>query len=97
MPSLELDQSLLGDIILCDPVTSRGRKSLANLNLSEPFITPKFFYDHLRVSSKYDELSAYNAPNANEETTLNYQYTLSYEQFEEIKVRLKSFNACFTR
>lgn len=43
MEHKELSEVMLGDIILCDPITSKGRKSLNNLGLTDKDVSPSFF------------------------------------------------------
>lgn len=54
-----LDEQVIGDIILCEPITRKGKEALTNLGLTTNDITPSFFYNYLRVSSKYDEKKEY--------------------------------------
>ena len=94
----ELDEQIIGDIILCDPITRKGRNSLANLELTEKDITLEYFYKFLWVSSKYDENKEYDADeidNLKDDNSLYYQYTADYEQFKSAQSRLKKFNRRF--
>lgn len=94
----ELDEQIIGDIILCDPITRKGKYSLANLGLAEENITPEFFYRNLRVPSKYDkniEYIDYENEKTKTDNSLYYQYTADYEQFKDAQQRLNSFNRRF--
>lgn len=91
-----LNEGLLGDIILCDPVTSRGKKSLENLGLQNA-ITEDFFYNILRVKSKFDEDEEPEDRDIDElENGLFCQYTLEAEQFREMRSRLEDFEDSLT-
>lgn len=95
----KLDEIALGDIILCEPITRKGKASLSRLGLSTDDISPAYFFDKLRVPSKYGERSEYK-PEAVKHIPYNnqlyYQYTVDSIQFEELKNRLKRFNARFS-
>lgn len=93
-----LTEQLLGDIILCDPVTSKGKDSLYRLGLSVKEITPSYFYKFLRAESKYDENKEYDeiVNNRNIENSLYYQYTVDNVQFKSLKNQLSEFNKRFS-
>ena len=51
------DEQTLGDIILFDPVTPKGRgalEELRNMGLDAKEITPSFFFKELRAESVYN-------------------------------------------
>lgn len=94
----ELKEELIGDIILCEPITRKGKESLERLGLSPEDITSTYFYDHLYVTSKYDDKREFETTASNQTATDNslyYQYTVDNIQFEELKERLRTFNARF--
>lgn len=93
-----LNEETISDIILCEPITRKGKEALNRLGLTTTDISPSYFYDNLRIASKYDEKKAYeekiSAPNY-ERSHLYYQYTVDHIQFEELQERLKKFNSRF--
>lgn len=92
-----LDETLLGDLILCEPITTKGRASLSRLGLSANEISSSYFYKKLRVASKYNENSnyIYRGKDASVDDKLYYQYTVGAIQYEELKRRLHMFNLRF--
>lgn len=94
----KLDEIAIGDIFLCEPITRKGRASLKRLGLSTDVISSTYFFNYLRVPSKYEENSEYRAKaedRISDSNQLYYQYTVDSIQFEELKSRLKRFNARF--
>lgn len=92
-----LDEDTIADIILCEPITRKGVEALKRLELSKD-ISPSYFYNHLRVVSKYDESKEYINNAVNQiinRTPLYYEYTVDYIQFEELKKRLRRFDKRF--
>jgi hypothetical protein len=91
----ELDEATIADIILCEPITSKGRESLTRLGLTTQDISPSYFLNTIRVESKYDEDKEYETKERNRsaQTELYYKYTVDYIQFEELKNRLMRFRS----
>lgn len=92
-----LDEQAIGDIILCEPITRKGKEALDRLGLSIQEISPSYFYENLRVASKYDEDKSYENKISDQmqDNHLYYQYTVDFMQFKELKNRLKEFNSRF--
>ncbi len=98
MENRMLNEENIGDIILCEPITRKGREALNRLGLTTEDITPAYFYNNIRVSSKYESNKEYENKvfdQINDGNCLYYQYTVDYIQFETIKDRLKRFNSRF--
>lgn len=98
MENKELSEVMLGDIILCDPITSKGRKSLNNLGLTDKDVSPSFFYKNLCVESQYEKNKKFCVQTNNHTDNskcLYYQYTVNNEQFKEAQARLEEFNSRF--
>lgn len=89
-----LDEETIGDIILCDPITSNGKECLDRLGLTIEDVSPTYFYDKLRVASKYDESKSYS-PKILDRNPLYYQYSVDFEQFNSLQKQLADFNARF--
>lgn len=99
MDELILNEELLGDIILCDPITRKGKLSLARLHLSEEDVSPDFFYNEIRVKSVYETDKEYKKHEDSSDGSnryLYYQYTVDFEQFKEIKKRSNNFASRFS-
>ncbi|MCH5172528.1 MAG: hypothetical protein J1F31_06855 [Erysipelotrichales bacterium] len=93
-----LDETMLGDIILCEPITKKGRLSLARLHLSDEDVSPSFFYNKIRVESIYganQTFKEYEDGTDDSNRNLYYQYTTDFEQFKEIQERLENFDSRF--
>jgi len=91
----KLTQDNLSDIILCDPITSKGLESLGQLGLNtEEHVSPDYFYDNLYITPKYREEALFNEYNTNEK--LEYSYSVSVERFKELKAKLENFEKKFT-
>lgn len=90
----KLDEDTISNIILCEPITKKGVESLSRLGLSTNEIAPDYFYDKLRVESKYDEHRSFIEARS-QEPGLYYQYTIDYEQFKSLQNRLKEFDSRF--
>lgn len=93
-----LDEETIADILLCEPITRKGIEALNRLGLTIKDVSPSYFYDNLRVSSKYEENKEYIKNSSGpmfERTSLYYQYTVDYMQFEELQKRLRRFNLRF--
>jgi len=93
-----LNEEAISDIILCEPITRKGKEALNRLGLTTEDISPSFFYDNLRIASKYDEGKAYEKKTSDPNYGRNhlyYQYTVDHIQFEELQDRLKKFNSRF--
>ncbi len=92
-----ITEETIGDIILCEPITRKGKEALNRLGLTIDDINPSFFYENLRVVSKYDVAKDYEEKKSNyEHTHLFYQYTVDRIQFNDIKERFKKFNSRFS-
>ena len=50
-----LDEEKISDIILCEPITRKGKEALDRLGLTTTEINISYFYDNLRVESKYEK------------------------------------------
>lgn len=90
-----LDEEIISDIILCEPITRKGRESLGRLGLSIADINMPYFYNNLRVPSRYDKNSIYHNKTTEQQNynhnILYYQYTVDYIQFKVLKGRLEKF------
>ncbi len=83
----KLNSETIHDILVCEPITEKGRNSLANLGLSNDVSVP-FFYEKLIVKSKYKFSKQNGDPVYG---PLFYQYTLAQNQLEEILNNNKKF------
>ena len=94
---LQISEEMLSDIILCEPVTRKGLEALGRLGLSD-VITVDYFYEHLRVESKFEIGKKYESQREtvdDSDNILYYQYTVSFEQFENAQKRLAEFDSRF--
>lgn len=92
----KLNENDIGNIILCDPITSRGIEALTALGITPDEITPSFFYENIFTPSKYDEnvqTPATNTDSMNE--ALYYRYTSTNQQIEAIQNQMRIFNERF--
>jgi len=95
----KLNERDLGNIILCEPITSRGIKALQELELQNDVTVEDFFRD-LYIPPKYYEKQSsvitedQSSDNASEEY-LQHIYTEPDEIFNEKKDRLKLFDDKF--
>lgn len=89
-----LDEQMISDIILCDPITTKGKDSLKNLHLAQD-IDSKYFYTNLYVQSKYAKDKKFHDITDNENNLLYYEYTSDSIRFEMLKIRLERFNEKF--
>lgn len=66
--------------------------------MTDKDVSPCFFYKYLCVESQYEKDKVFqdksNSDTANPKC-LYYQYTVSYEQFQEVRNRLEEFNTRF--
>lgn len=91
-----LNENFIGDLLLCDPITSRGIKALNNLGIDTHLITPDYFIDKIRVASKYDtDDSVFYFEEDYEQEGLVYRYTSSQLQRQAIKDQLQYFDGQF--
>ena len=88
-----LDKKALGDIILCDPITTKGIQSLQSLGLVME-ITEEFFFECLCVKPKYGESVYFKS--SNNDPIFHHEYSESKELFNEKKKLLKEFCKKFT-
>lgn len=99
MDKLVLNEKMLGDIILCEPITKKGQKSLERLKLSVEDVNPTFFYNKIRVESIYGingKFIEHEDSPVDSNRNLYYQYTVDFEQFKEIHERLENFDSRFS-
>jgi len=96
----KINEKDLGNIILCDPITDRGKEALEELKLKE-VVTENYFLDNLYIPPKYyerqsaditDEQSAY----INKKECLQYNYSVTNKIFKDRKDKLEYFDAKFT-
>ena len=87
-----LNESILRDLILCDPITRKGKEALNNLGLTD-LVTPDFFYDKLRIPSIYDEKREFKEITVSlpDRDAMFYQYTIDKEQYNTIKEHQQRF------
>ena len=91
-----LSEEAIGDLLLCEPITTKGRQDLIRLGLSTAIVTPKYFYENLRVEPKFSlESNDSSKPSPDNGDYLYYQYTIDNVQFDVLKGRLKKFNSRF--
>ncbi|MBR1863603.1 MAG: hypothetical protein IJ806_05910 [Ruminococcus sp.] len=93
-----LNEELIGDILLCDPVTRRGKECLKRIGLTVDDINLDFFYDNICVQSQFDSSRSYEPIKSNiisNPKTLYYQYTVDFEEYKYAKEQLVSFNERF--
>ncbi len=98
MDNRELNEEAIADIVLCEPITRKGKQALKRLGLTTAEISISYFYDNIRVESKYDEDKVYKYDGSDKKYDRNclyYQYTVDAIQFETIQDQLKRFNARF--
>lgn len=90
-----LREETISDIILCEPITRKGRESLGKLGLTTTNVSVSYFYENLRVPSRYDKNSVYHKKITEQQNyshnVLYYQYTVDYIQFKVLKDRLEKF------
>jgi hypothetical protein len=92
-------EKLIRDIILCEPVTSRGRESRDDLGLKD-ILDEKLFYGTSTTESIYVKptfaSSTIDVIDGNTgESIVGYPYTISAEKFREKQVKLAEFNDKF--
>ena len=93
-----LDEEKISDIILCEPITRKGKEALDRLGLTTTEINISYFYDNLRVESKYEKNKKFEnevIDKKYDRNQLYYQYTVDSIQFEAIQERLNRFNSRF--
>jgi len=83
----------LGDIILCDPITSRGLEALQQLDLNND-VSEDYFFDNIYITPKYYAEPLANK--SNDESIFHYTYSVSDERFNEMKMKLEYFDEKFT-
>ena len=95
--SQKLTAKFLEDIVLGEPITSRGKASLKNIGF-ERSITIKDFYENekMYIVSKYDSSSPFYISQKSEDESWQYPYSVSSERFNENKENLENFNKKFT-
>lgn len=93
----ELNIKTLENIILCDPITSRGIEALDDLNDStlKDALDKKYFFLNLHVDPKYKSNSAY-APIKDDKRLLYPHYAITEINFKRNKDKLNTFNENFT-
>lgn len=89
----ELNESILNAIMLCDPITSKGKKALRELELSE-IITPEYFFNKLRVKSKFE--SKFYFESYDDLGKDNEKEAKQRQQHEDIKKSYDRFKERFT-
>ena len=95
------DEEWLKAMILCDPITKKGKKDLAYLQQKNPSISlsANEFFDHLRVPSIYDRDRKYAdvvVPGEEKEVLL-LNYTVDEEQYEAAQSQYKDFIDSITK
>lgn len=90
-----LNENYIGDLILCDPITTRGINALNNLGIDTGLITEDFFYENIRVASKYDTDSELPVEIDSDHEGLTYRYTSNQLQIQAIKDQLEYFDDKF--
>lgn len=96
----KLDEQDLGNIILCEPVTSRGIKALQELEILDK-VDEAYFFDNLYIPSKYYEkqipiIKEDQSYDNSDEEYLNYTYSEADDMFNERKNNLEAFDKKFT-
>lgn len=91
-----IDDNVLADIILCEPITRKGRAALINLGLTTEIITEQYFFDNLRVPSKYENDEQFKEKSNRDDNCLYYQYTDDFFQFKKMQMRLEKFEENFS-
>ncbi len=91
-----LTEQDLGNIILCDPITSKGKRSLRNIGLTLDEVNVNYFYENLYVESKYHSGKRFT-PNhiLSSERSMYYNYTIDAVQFDNLQQKLLSFDNRF--
>jgi hypothetical protein len=87
----ELNWEIIRDIIICDPVTSKGVKALNRLKLPKEFDI-NYFYNEMCVPSTYHKDGAYCQTPDDEEGYLLFPYSVDEELFNEKKEHLELFD-----
>jgi hypothetical protein len=72
-------EEILGDVIICDPLTEKGKMALRRINLSD-VIDSKFFFDNLYVKPIYKDKNN-DAFNTNVGVNFNHEYGISDKKF----------------
>lgn len=54
-----LEEETISDIILCEPITRKGKEALERLGLTTTDISSSYFYNNLRVASRFDKDKTY--------------------------------------
>lgn len=92
-----LTEKQLGNIILCEPITEKGKHGIANLGIARTELTVPLFYSELYVSSKFEESSNFYQKGINDdEPSLYSDFSLSKEQFKILQERLTNFKNCLS-
>jgi len=88
----ELTQQELGDIILCEPITSRGLVSLEQLGLMS-VVTEDCFYNKMYIAPKYTKESFIESY---VDKNMEHAYSVSSDRFEEKRAKLEEFEKKLT-
>jgi len=91
-----LNEQDLRDIIICEPITDKGLQALGNLGLSTDDINEDYFYKNIYVAPKYHSNAIYSNRYASIDSASMFQYSVSEERFNDLKLMLKLFNYKFT-
>jgi len=96
----ELTEQDLGNIILCEPITSRGIGALQELDLQN-IVDEDFFFENLYIKPKYQyeqfsDITDGQSSDTTIEEPLHYIYSVTNEMFKDKKKKLELFNSKFT-
>ena len=86
-----LNEKELGDIILCEPVTDRGRQALGELGLTKNDISEDFFFHKLHIKAKYIGNHDGCVENTSAQEGLMHPYNLTEALFNEKKEQYNIF------
>lgn len=82
-----INEKIITSIMLCDPITKKGKDYLKKLDLK---ITPEYYYEHLRVKSKFETSYYYEWDDDSEDEILEKKETQE-KQYNEIRREYDKF------
>ncbi|MDO4804127.1 MAG: hypothetical protein Q4A32_04830 [Lachnospiraceae bacterium] len=84
----ELNESMLTDIILCDPITTKGRRALARLGLESIIVHRNFFSKYYAVS-RFEKEFEREVPDETEEG--EREFIFRKDKYNRIKDNINNF------
>ncbi len=88
----KLTEERLADIILCEPITKKGKRELERLDLSKNEISIEYFYENIYVSSQYkgDYIREVIDEDDEDESFKEEEFISIRDEYDEFKERLNS-------